>query len=341
MGQRATASRSSLILSDCTSWLHPAAVWDEVGSKHATFGTLVHTAIHKEWEDMQLETGTILTTPEEDSVYESYVVPAIGLLEKLLAETDPGAQVFAENALCFNCETGQVTQIPGGREVYPAGNKWFCGTADILIVYSDSVTILDWKTGDPFKAADQLATLAYMACKRFSKTKARMISVKVEDGRSWFAQDVRDISDMVLLHHFHNVVDTLYSAPGQAKVGPWCTELYCPHRLACSSLAATYNVDPPPTPTESNVHQLIPAIKLLGEKRDKMKESLEDFVRGKGGVQLPDGKWYTETFQNRSYLDTAQLEELAKQYGASETEIASCQKSRRSPAGFRSQRAKS
>jgi hypothetical protein len=281
-----------------------------------------------------------MTTPEEDSVYESHVVPAISLLEKLLLDGPGEHRVFAENALCFNCETGDVVQIEGGREVYPEGNKWFCGTADILIVYSDSVWVLDWKTGDPFKAADQLATLGYLACKKFGKSQARLMSVKVEDGKSWIAQDLVDQPIDLLMRHFHSVVDTLYAAPGQAKVGTWCTELYCPHRLSCRALAATYNLEPTPQPTEANVHQLIPAIKLLGEKRDRMKESLEDFVRGSGGVRLPDGKWYTETFQNRSYLDTAQLEELARANGVTDSEIASCQKVRRSPAGFRSQKVK-
>jgi hypothetical protein len=264
-------------------------------------------------------------------------------------DTDPAAKVYAENALCFNCETGDVLMVDGGREAYPEGLKWFCGPSDIMIVYSDSVTILDWKTGDPFKAKDQLMEQGYAASRyvrgwtdatplphpALPVNKVRMLSVKVDlytcqvsvgIGLEMSPNELGDEHDSVLDKSCH---------PSLPVIGEHCQKMYCPHRKHCIALnPLTIDTLAVPLMDDSELYKAWSASKVHEKTAEAEKEIVGKELAKRGGIQTSDG-WLGLTYRTMFRQSASKLVEMARNLGVPEEEIAKCGSHNREPNGWR------
>lgn len=282
---RASASKSSLILSGCTAWLHPEAILDDSVGPSAEHGKRVHSLIER-------ELGEPVDTVDED-----YAMPAVNILAQLTTSDPYCGDLLSEPAYGYNVMTGE-TFTGVGRDSYPEGDDWFCGTADVVWKLPDYTLVLDWKTGNPWKCEDQLKTLAGLVSLVTKQPgNYRMVSVKVDYQQSFAALDFT-MSKLEVDLHLTKVTNAFIESPSAHSPGPHCFEQYCPHRMQCSALAKGYNSDPVAQPNEHNIQQLIPAYKILGERAKKMKESVEGYIRKQGSVRFGNN-WYGETFNSK------------------------------------------
>ena len=329
LNERWSASKSALLYSPCTAWLHPAAEWDEASSEAADHGTEVHKAIE-----------IALNGSPTDPIggFEEYTGPAVKWLEGILGASPYSLSGLTVEPSISVQQNGLGHILSTGRESYPKEPGYLNGTADVVYIPFDKKTciVVDWKTGDPYKAKDQLMTIAALlsaVCPSIQRY--ALYSAKVEPGRTLTGLSLSCTGDEAKAI-LADLKARMAAAPGKHVIGEHCYELYCPHRFSCKAMSDVYGVEGLEVPSDQNIHKLIPAYKLLNQRAARMKESVENFVREKGGIQMPDGKVFQETTVARTNLNKSKLEALAQSLGATDQEVNACYTTSIGSGGFRS-----
>lgn len=337
--KKPSVSKSSLINSGCTAWLHPAADWDDAPGPAATKGTIVHKLIENDMRTSYLNDQTEREYSDyERSLIDEFVVPAAMFVDNLVTPIDLAEgmpDIHVEIGFCYHKKTGAVLVV-NGREEYPDGSDWFCGTADLVIVGDKDTYVLDWKTGNPWKAKEQLTNLAYLAADTFGSDSVTFMSVGFENRKAFAAINTR-ITKADAEAYFRKTIDNLYASPGKPTIGDHCYDLYCPHRFSCQAITDQYNAidysasDPP------GAHRLLVASKLMAKRVELMKANAEEYIRKNGGIAV-EGGWLTETYKNQSSYPVDSLKQLVYKLGGTAEDIQSCQKQSRISNGFRVQK---
>lgn len=333
-----TASKSELAMSGCTHWLSDDAKWDNSTSEAAEFGTRIHKSIetnlrwHRDFDKASIDD------------YTNYTAPAV----EWLVEFAGNVNLYVEVAVLYdsNTKTSTVT-YDTGRKIYEgikAPYPIIAGTADVI--FSDHIngklTIIDWKTGDPFKASTQLSTLAALFYKAWDWIKeVRLISAKVGYGKTYAAMDfTQDASYMS--GYLYDMLYRLQYAPGQPYVSSWCSDLYCPNRFSCSAISKEYDKMVDSTEinvTQDNIQQLIPVGRIAEENAQRIRKAVNEYVRSVGAVRLDNGKMYKETFRHMTKFDKDEALEKLRELGATEEDIVKLHYVTDVSAGFRSVKA--
>lgn len=259
---------------------------------------------------------------------------------------------------------------PEWREKHGIQPHEVCGAADLVFMGRDeqgdfvAVDDLKVKLGAEVKdATHQLGGLALAACRAYGLDRARI--------RTLIADERRVFEATVWLDEFDHLDAREDMARALARVdeseptpGPWCTERYCPHIADCSAKQQDVTAAEQLVPVDALVKRRVDmpltltiaspdhAADVLARARAvervaKMLKSavggyvdeyMATHIDGNGkpqGVPLSDGSTLQPTFRNMPRVNHAKIEQLAKDYGATDEDIASCVNVVREGAGLK------
>jgi hypothetical protein len=168
-----------------------------------------------------------------------------------LPHGSPDAYAF-EVAYAWNYETDTARELgrnTGLRDYSGGGPTEICGTADLLGVTSDTVVVLDIKSGwaelGPPKTAAQLQGYAVAAARAYGKEKAIVGWIRLRDGQPYYEQATLDMLELdAAAARLKDIVDAclseeLLSAGAMDQVvpraGAHCK--YCPVLRRCPAHA--------------------------------------------------------------------------------------------------------
>lgn len=247
--------------------------------------------------------------------------------------------------------------VPEWRARHGIAEHEVCGAADLVCMGIDdagafvAVDDLKVRLGPEVKdATAQLSGLALAACRAYGVERAR-IRTLIADERA-VTEVVQWLDEWDLSALAEEVAHRLeYIEFSEPNPGAWCTERYCPHIAACAAkqqdvaIAETLvpvdalvrrRVDMPLTLTiQSPDHaaDILARARAVERVADMLKSAVSTYIGE--GVTLSDGDRLAPTFRTVSRMQTARLEQLARDKGATDEEIAMCVVSGREGAGIK------
>ncbi|MBL8910375.1 MAG: DUF2800 domain-containing protein [Archangium sp.] len=208
----------------------------------------------------------------------------------------------------------------------------FPGTADVLGVTSDSVVVLDVKTGyrplGPPAESLQLLFYAVAAARAYGKSSARIGWIRLRDGEPYFehafldmfALDAAAARMVAVIEGAIEAEARFASDPSTLSpvVGPHCT--FCPAFRVCPANAALMRElvghtgdTPAPLPvlTKENVAQVYMRAKAMRKVLDVIDRGVEDFATAHP-FELPNGKRVGQVGRTRETIDAVAAEPILK-----------------------------
>jgi hypothetical protein len=320
-----TASKTSLILSECRHWMS-AHLSDErgLGGEAAQFGTKVHKFVEDyltlNKEDLDVEMGINYGKPAED----------------LLKSIGCGPGIILEQAM-FATHQGEFGFIESYDEVKDLQNK-LCGTADVLHSDGDAGIVLDWKTGNGLYARNQLMSLAAMFAEIMELASVRMLSVELRPGEAKPVLDFTMTREQLKVH-LDNVLDRIHKGPTAPIVGSHCYDLWCPHREACVGIrdkfySASNSVKRLNVLSNKELYEAFVSAKVSEANAEEVRKRIQQECTSRGGLKLENGT-FQETFRSVKRLQQSELLQLAKSKGVTDAEIDACKRDCIEGAGWR------
>ena len=214
-------------------------------------------------------------------------------------------------------------------------------TLDVLEARGLDTVISDWCTGrtDKFyQLAINALAVARAHCLSFVQTRAVHITAEgVTVSAYAFDRAVLDglAQDLKYL--------TLEIPLSKPEPGEHCSGLYCPAVNACPSAqalipASALTVRYPFSAEiqgQEHAQALIGMVALAKAFVSEVDAALKAHAREHGGVPMPDGKVWQETFRTMPRVDKDATQALFVELGATPEQIASCIQPRQESAGFR------
>lgn len=341
---RGSASKSSLILSGCSHWMHDAAPGEGYVSKAATNGTTIHGVLQ----------NVLLNQPIPTELAEmavEYGVPVRDFVSELVrgntytAYVEQGLYASLDGDYGITARDGDYAEA---RERHPAG--FFAGTADLFLVIdrddSTEAIVIDWKSGSPMYARKQLMSLAALAQRTIAKVDAwRCISAKVAPGLVEVGLDFTvPVADLDA--HLESILDVFRRGPSAPVLGAHCYEHFCPHREGCKGIRQYYYSYETKTPealnatSDQDLYRMIVAAKVTEEVSKKRRLHLLDEVTERGGkltVEDTDGKLrsYEEGTRQVARVDWKEVVAKAKAKGLTDADIDACKRTVTEAAGWK------
>jgi hypothetical protein len=344
---RVTASRLAL-LSECQFFARAEVPWADRDSDDAATGRAVHGMI-----DHYLSTGELPTT--EDARAAAYFAAA-----KVWIDANRRVGMSTEVAFAYEPSTGIGRELPkkdGHRDYSDVGPTEIAGTADLVSMGIDGqgafVAVDDWKVSigpDVLDASAQLGGLALFAARAYGVDRARVRTLKITEAgvepiEAWLDEwDLEEIAGAIS----ERITRIESSEP---TPGPHCSERWCPALAACPAtqkdLASAEQlvpvdalvrrrVDMPLTidiKSPDHAADVLARVRAASKALDLLKSAVTDYVGE--GVTLSDGDRLAPTFRTVSRLSSAKLEQLARDNGATDEDIALCFTSAREGAGIK------
>lgn len=313
-----TASKASLALR-CKYWLQ-----DEVelpgdkGSPAADFGTAVHQGI---------EAGE---TDSSDPEVRKQVARALEYMAAL--KPLPMSQ---EDAFGFRGTT--AVHVGTGRDSYAGhgqrGGALVAGTTDLLVRLSPGRwKVVDWKTGNPYKAEHQLRTLAALVLLANDGDSCEMTAFCTKTGEEVTYGELDGMDA-------HGWLGSLLEGHRDPTPGEHCAEMYCPLKGKCPAYTQAAELVPAAELVRGRRNPLVTGIKdaadaalayelktFVEARLAAMMEELKDFVAVNGEVPLADGRTYKAFDQTRTTTNAEKALALAEKCGASPEELSDCVK---------------
>lgn len=370
---RVTFSKIALLLG-CGSWLREDAVWTEhvmyekegnaIDAPFSAFiqsGGKLDTFAHRDDPKLaQIWRGT------KDWLVANY---RVGMRTQVVFSYDVQKDVGREITPLPNAPS-RFYADPEWRAKHGIQPHEVCGAADLVFMGIDAegpfvaVDDLKVKLGAEVKdATHQLAGLALAACRAYGLERAR-IRTLIADERHVF-EAVQWLDEFDHLSAAEDIAVALARVDESSpEPGPWCTERYCPHIADCSAKRADValaeklipvdalvkrRVDLPLTLTiasPDHAADVLVRARAVERVAKMLKSAVEGYVteymathvdeRGRPqGVPLLDGSTLEPTFRNMPRVNHAKIEQLAKDHGATDEEIAMCVNVVREGAGLK------
>ena len=320
--KRLTASKLGLFAACQYPW-RDGVTWIEDRPNAAT------SRGHQVHKDLELALrGEFVSTPEVEWVREAPESPF----------DLPAECILTEHAIGWRSNDGCILELPNvdGREypVPPPGEQWVFGTADVITETETEIRVIDWKTGKREFVTEayhneQLRFLAaaYVAAKPETRSKK---TVRVE---LWFIGDEKfiDIAVPMLDGHLSELRSKIVGV-NYASAEPNAGCRYCPARVNCPSITGALELRRRIPETLAEVRTNEDAAWLLGIKRlaERVSEHadnlVKDWARENGGVKLENGKVWKQSDSVYRTIDGRAALELARALGASDEELARCER---------------
>lgn len=241
-----------------------------------------------------------------------------------LPVADPEAWA-AEVAWAYDPETDTARELGRGLGRAYGGVRpgEIPGTADVVAVTSESVVVLDYKTGRMARrsrAADslQLRLYALAAARAYGREHAVVALVHIdEDGGAWWdrtefdaldldglAAELRGLQESVAAESEH------IAAGGVARTveGSHCTYCpslpHCPSRTRLAAVLATGAEDAAPVLTAETAPLVLERLEAIESVAKRVRESLELYARQQP-ITLPSGEVFGPVGRTRETIDPA------------------------------------
>lgn len=231
---RATASKSALMMSGCTRWMHPSSEWyDESKRKPEDLLARDHgTAFHEAIDAVHNGHCTVQQVPES-------VRHQVSEASKFLSGLRQGMLLLSSElhvATDFLANKSFSDPSVRGRG-YPHAPTYVHGTADLAGITDDGrIYVADWKTGGGIGAKEQLMTLGVGFRNVMHQLTGMILPLRLsilyvtDAGVNPVTWELTD--DEVNAHVFSMALAS--GEPDQKPaVGIYCTQLYCPHLGDC------------------------------------------------------------------------------------------------------------
>ena len=235
----------------------PMSLYEEKGkpetsSEDSRLGDAYHAEMHRVLKKITDSEGRLW--PFEPAWFDDLSDLAAIMLDRVMTivagttdwqqtQIPPDVRLFSEQRLELNDPVTPYLLAMAGEEM-------LFGTTDVVVVKSDHVCIIDFKTGhnEPVKADDTMQTAIYalMACQKYGKEQAWAHIVnpnfRQEDGYFFTSAALKNVYDMVK-QTIEQCADCLAN-PSDDKYHP--TEencRYCKGNLCCTCKAVHQLVD--------------------------------------------------------------------------------------------------
>lgn len=346
---RVTLSKLAL-LSACGAWARAEATWTE----HSMYEK-IGNAIDEPFADFVRTGGHADTFAAHDDPKAVQIWRAtrawlvanyrVGMRAQVVfaydAETDRGREITPR----VDAPARFYAQA-AWRESHGIKPEEICGSADLVCMGIDdmgafvAVDDLKVRLGPEVKdATAQLSGLALAACRAYGVERAR-IRTLVADERT-VTPITQWLDEWDLTAFAEEVRASLSRVEGSEPVaGPWCTERYCPHIADCSAkkqdlaIAETLvpvdalvkrRADMPLTLTiQSPDHaaDILARASAVERVAKMLKAAVETYIGD--GVTLGNGDILKPTFRRMPRVNNAKVEQLARDKGATDEDIALC-----------------
>jgi hypothetical protein len=315
--------------------MHDASKSESFETDEATFGVKIHCIIER---CLTLEE----ISPDDVPMAIEYGEP---VKEFLNSVTKHPSITYIEESMFLSLSgvAGRCSRENDYVEVRAAHPRAFTGTADCIVInYDDEengpeVVVIDWKTGNPMFARNQLLSLAglvYSAILEEDPRHFRIMSVKTSPGKAEAGIDqIVSLDDVKA--HISRVMDIYREGPGKPVVGVHCYESFCPHREACKGIREAYYsyevtpVEHMATWSDDKLYKTIVATKVLESTAEKRRDHMLKLAEARGGklhVEDPQGRpaVFEPKTRRMERTDWKQVIAKAKAKGLTDEDIDSC-----------------
>lgn len=344
---RVTASKLAL-LDECRYFARPEVEWADRDSDDASTGREVHRML-----DELLHHAVVVASSDTRAL--SYFAAASAWLER-----NRRTGMRPEVAFAYDPATGAARELQdasGHRDYSSVGENEIAGTADIVCMGIDGegnfVAVDDWKVSigpDVLDATAQLSGLALFAARAYGVERARIRTLKitergVEPIEQWLDEwDLSGVADAI--REGVEQIGTSEPEPGLHCAERWCPALAgCPatkrdlatvETLVPVDALVRKRVDMPLTLTiasPDHAADIKARVRAARKALDLLDSAVSEYVGE--GVTLSDGDQLAPTYRTVTRVNHARIEQLAREKGATDEDIALCCVSSREGAGLR------
>lgn len=320
--KRPSMSKSALLVSPCSAWTNPEALWydeeriDGVDHQKRDDGTVFHQVMDGHAKGNVTSHLKFSGDDQNVTKYVKMLQYAMDWLETV--KQDPNVEsIRTEVAMAVNWSTGHAVLLDVSDRHYPDMPGYQFGTADIVVEYLDgSFMIADWKTGEADGADEQLLSLATawdLLADSVSETTCRTICLQVNEFGCWPHENVYTASQLRNHQYRMEMAWDDLDKHTEPVPGIHCTKLYCPALAYCPAITAvtvglaetsadvTYApkpdkrhltvIDNPQNDDEAGMTMAL--IAASKRQQEYVINGIKDYIR-KGGRAVFDGYEYSE-----------------------------------------------
>jgi hypothetical protein len=346
---RVTLSKMAL-LAECGAWARADAEWHEHSMYEAE-----GNAIDKPFAEYIRTGGNAFAFTAVDD--DKLVAIWRATLDWLRANYRVGMR--AQVVFAYDARTGKGREIEpafDAPERFYAIAEWrarhgiaeheVCGSADLVYMGVDdggafvAVDDLKVRLGPEVKdATAQLSGLALAACRAYGVDRARIRTLEASERGITPIEQWLDDWD---LSEFAGVMSERLAGveTAQPNPGEWCTDRYCPHIASCSAKQQDIAIAETLVPVDALVRRrsdmpltltiqspdhaadILARAKAIERVAKMAKDAVEKYIGD--GVTLSDGDTLKPTFRRVPRVNNAKVEQLARDKGATDEELALC-----------------
>jgi len=319
--KRLTASKLPLFKACQYPWRDEVTWIEDRGGEAATRGQ----AIHAEIEEALL--GGFGVTDTVEWIRSAAMSPF-----EYAAST-----LKVEHALGWNASEAIVYELPkvNGRDYPEPGEneRWVFGTADVIIETENEIRVIDWKTGKrefvgPAYESEQLRFLAAAYVAADPAREGKTVTLEL-----WFVGEEKfvDVAVWDPGTHLNDLWARIKRVDhAEPKPGDGCK--FCPARVSCPAINNALAVrDRVPTTAlaivdDRHAEQLLQLKKLAYTFAEHLEKITKEWTDTHGEIALENGKRYRPTQSTYTTTNTGAVVELARALGASDEQLASCER---------------
>lgn len=345
---RVTASKLAL-LAECQFFARPDQPWSDRDSDDAATGREVHRMIDEYMRGAQTPTSS-------DERAKVYFASArrwidehrrVGMRPEVAFAYEPSTELARE-----------LAPKTEHRDYSDVRDTEMAGTADVVSMGIDDegafVAVDDWKVSigpDVHDATAQLSGLALFAARAYGVNRARIRTLRVTESGvddsavlwldEWSLVDVAGSIQSALAR-----IESAEPAPG-----PHCTERWCPAIVSCPATVRDLATVETLVPVEALVRRrtdmpitvnfaspdhaadVKARVRAARKALDIIDAAIADYVGE--GITLSDGDQFAPTYRTVTRMNHARLEQLARDKGATDEDIALCCVASREGAGLK------
>lgn len=231
------------LLPICQYWARDEVKWDwDPPGPAAAFGTTVHGLAEAfiKGDGNATINGKATITPGDDEK----LIAVWGVLRDWLDQDRTGWQAEVKFIWSHIFDTSRIVTLDGPREYGRLATGEISGTADIVCVRGDTVTVYDLKTGKAPASSyqAQMQALGLFAARAFKVPRARTVIVKVTDKKvTQYAEEL----DARMLNAITRDLRSLFLdiPTAEPRTGGHCLSMYCKARKSCPAFAPLAGVD--------------------------------------------------------------------------------------------------
>jgi hypothetical protein len=223
-----------------------------------------------------------------------------------------GAYPLHEVAYAYDVETDTARVLPRAshRDYASVQPGEIPGTADLVHVGADRVTVADVKSGfqphiEPVEQHRQLRFLALAAARAYMVDAATIQILHINDGKLRATEATLNAGELDAIaaevRRLHRAIPEAQPRPGRHCTESWCPALaVCPSTQALAATVATEAALPPPhklsVTVDSDEHALWMAAAVPAAQKflDAVNAAWKAHVKAKGGIALPNGKVFRQ-----------------------------------------------